>query len=326
VAQVLLTPVPSDDETGTSLASWTAAPDLLDGTAGNRFVVETDDRGTATLRLDPRFPQPDSGRFTAHYWAGNGAHGNLPAGSIDTVVLTEAAPEGLRDPRVGVDNPLPAVGGADPEPLASAKLRAPGAFRESQPRGLRAADYATIAARLPGVGRAAAAERFDGRRILIDVAITNAGHGEPSPHLVREVEAHLQRVRRIGHDLRVGPARYRGVRIAVTAAVDAAADEQDVRRRVTHLLDGRVTASRAPFSRTRLGFGTPVHASAVVAAVLDVPGVVDAALTEFTFADAPPGRPPRDRLVPEPLQILRLDDDPVHPKRGLVYVTVRRAS
>ena len=60
-----------------------------------------------------------------------------------------------------MSNPLPAVGGQDPESLEDVRQRAPVAYRV-QERAVTPADYAEVTERYPEVQRAAATFRWTG--------------------------------------------------------------------------------------------------------------------------------------------------------------------
>lgn len=324
---VSLAPVPDGDEPPDP--AWYPVADMLDGFVAERFVVEVDDRRRARVRLDARAEPPVSGRFDATYWIGNGRAGNVPPESIAALLVDGDTAPALMTAVRRVRNPLPTSGGTDPEDLAAARWAIPGSFREHQPRGLSADGYAAVAAGLPEVARAAAEQRFDGRRVLIDVCVEQGGAVMPTMAFLREVRHELSAVRRIGHDLRVSAPRYRPLRLAVIVWVHASIDEQDAVRRVTRLLGSATTHDGEPalFHRSRFGFGQPVWASPIVAAIRALPGIVDVELSTFGFLDEVrvPVSPP-EVLAVAGLEIARLDNDVDHPERGVARVRVRRSS
>src|SRR5262249_26326556 len=104
-----------------------------------------DDNGDAHLRFGDGDlgKMPDAGTvFDAYYRVGNGPVGNVGAGTITCIVFRETTGNaGNLIPR----NPLPARGGAAPEPIEEVKMFAPGAFKTVLERAITAADYATLA-------------------------------------------------------------------------------------------------------------------------------------------------------------------------------------
>ena len=147
-------------EMGAEVREWTVRSSLLDsGPLALDFVVETEDDGSARLRFGDgtNGMQPGLGaELRVRQRTGGGTAGNIAAGSLRHV-CTE-------DPRVaGIVQPADASGGADPEPLASARQQAPEQFRVNQ-RAVLPSDYEDLAMTLfPGqVTDAAAALASDG--------------------------------------------------------------------------------------------------------------------------------------------------------------------
>lgn len=127
-------------------SQWTAKADLLESGSGDcDFVVEIDDEGVARLRFGNgrEGRMPDGGTtFKAMYSLGNGAAGNVGAETIVCVAFRQTTDNpGNLAPR----NPLAAVGGTAPEPVADVKLYAPEAFRDTIERAVTADDYAGLA-------------------------------------------------------------------------------------------------------------------------------------------------------------------------------------
>ena len=118
--------------------TWKPRRDLLaSGARALEFVVEVDNDGTAFLRFGDnshgKRPEPAT-IFKATYRVGNGARGNVGAGTISHIVTEDAGIE-------AVTNPLPASGGIEPETIDEVRRRAPFAFR-GQERAVTADDYA----------------------------------------------------------------------------------------------------------------------------------------------------------------------------------------
>jgi predicted phage baseplate assembly protein len=127
---------------------WIPQPDLLgSGLVDQHFVAEIDNDGRAHLRFGDgelgRRPAPNM-EFKAVYRVGNGLAGNVGAETVRHVVFREQKVSGAI---VSVRNPLPAVGGTAPEPMAEAKLFAPHAFRQQLQRAIIAADYSALVER-----------------------------------------------------------------------------------------------------------------------------------------------------------------------------------
>jgi hypothetical protein len=135
---------------------WTEVP-MLYGHGPGEPVFETyqDDAGHTHVRTgtgETGRRLPSGAKVSATYRVGSGAA--VPAAGALSQVLT-AVPN-LRSVR----NPVPPVGGADPEPAADVRTLAPRSVLTFG-RAISGDDYATVAAAAPGVTRATAAWEWD---------------------------------------------------------------------------------------------------------------------------------------------------------------------
>ena len=322
----LLALAPADSADGAQ-QPWTVVRDLVESPPGSRQVMaEIDDAGLAHLRFSPG-DQP-TGPVNASYQVGQGAAGNVPAEAINAIVAPTSAAATTLSVVQSLGNPLPAVGGTDPETITAAKAALPGAFLVDQPRALVAADYTAIAERVPGVRTAATVLRWTGIRYAADVAVQPAAGEDPSQELLAAVDDALWPVRRIGHELWVRPPRYRPLVVALNVDIGADVVRAGVTAALTALLGSGQQADGTPglFNPQRMGFGQPVYASPIVAAVQDVPGVDAVVLTRFGFL-GPPGEPVPahipERLRLHPSEIARLDNDPEAPEHGYAVVNLQ---
>lgn len=292
--------------------TWHPRRDLLDSGPWDPHVVgELDDDGRLALRFgDGRYgARPDPGaRLELHYRLGGGKAGNVGAEAINHLVLRapSSPPPGVR-----VRNPLPAVGGTEPEPIEQVRQLAPLDLRRTRLRAVTEQDYAALAGEVTGVQRAAAELRWTGSAQQVHVALDAERTGVPSDELIAEVTDHLQRYRRIGHEVVVRPARLVPVELALW--VCAAPGHQrgqivaDLRR-----------ALRRFFHPDELGFGEPVRLSRIVAVATAVAGVTDARVTrlrELFHDDA--GELGEGLLRVGPLEIACCDNDPERPENGV---------
>ena len=268
---------------------WAPALDLIGAAPAARvFVAEVNDQGIAGLRInDP----PAAGTLSASYWVGNGAAGNAEIESINALVwapgggVPSSPPDGITQVR----NPLPAAGGTDAETVSAAKLAIPGAFMAHQQRALNPADYAALAAAVPGVRRAAAEPRFTGSLNVTDVAVQPKLGEDPTAELLAEVRRSLEAVRRVGQLVRVLPPRYRPLVVALDVTLTPAAIRREVTHHLAQLLSNGWLPDGTPalFHPANLAFAAPVYASPIVAAVQAVAGVTAVTLTRFGLLDQP---------------------------------------
>lgn len=313
----------SDDRGGT----WTVQPDLLASTPDQRgFVAELDNAGIAHLRFgDGELGrQPDAGsRFTAHYRIGNGSAGNVGAESISRLVLKQTQLSGVT---LTVRNPLPAQGGTDAEPIEQARLFAPAAFRKVLERAVTADDYAQLAGGNPKLQRAAAALEWSGSWYEADVAIDPWGGESASPELLDAVADGLYPYRRIGHDLRVQPAQYVPLKLAMLVCALPGYDRGHVKAALLQRFSNRRAADGSPgfFHPDLLSFGGGIYLSQIVAAAQAVPGVECVTVSEFHRCFEPPNGELQNGILPlASFEIAQLDNDPDHPEHGQLQITVR---
>ncbi|MER6349817.1 putative baseplate assembly protein [Streptomyces sp. NPDC001595] len=330
-----------EEESGHSTKpDWLPRRDLLSSGPRDRHVTaETDDDGVLSLRFGDgrcgRAPRP-GGKLSAVYRVGNGRAGNTGSEAVNRVAARETDLRGvvtretdLRGVVTRVRNPLPATGGTDPEPVDEVRRAAPSAPFRTLLRAVTAEDYATLAARRPGVQRATATLRWTGSWYEADVALDPEGATAPSPRLLEDVRTDLHRYRRIGHDVVTRPALLVPLDIAIDVLVDPHQVTAYVRTALLHrLLPGRRTGGRTGFfDPSALTFGTPVRADALVALCMDVPGVRHAEVTRLrrTHDDTGPGQdvPSSGELRLRPHEIPRLDGDVTRPENGRLALNLR---
>jgi predicted phage baseplate assembly protein len=308
---------------------WEARRDLLDsGPEDRHFVIEFDDWGEPWLR----FGYGDSGRrpaigtqFTVTYRLGNGVAGNVGAEAI-----SEFLGPGTESVR-RVRNPLPATGGTDPETSADVRRLAPTAFRTDLLRAVAAEDYARLAEQDDRVQRAAASLAWTGTGYEVQVAVdllASATRWAADPvaeaALIREeVEATLGRYRRIGHAVRVVPPLEVplevGVHLWVAPHADAGRVEAAVR---SELGSGDLPGGRRGFFHPdELTFAQSIWASAI-AARARVPGVLAVEVRQLQRENGPAVNVAADGVLPlGPLEVARMDGDPMAPERGQLKLT-----
>jgi predicted phage baseplate assembly protein len=305
---------------------WRPRRDLLGcGPADRYFVGETDDDQVLTLRFgDGRYglAPPPGATLELSLRTGNGTAGNVGAETINTVSFCAIKKQDLIS---AVRNPLAAVGGTDPEPVATVRQRAPRAFGEDLRRAITAADYAAIAGRLGGVQRAGAQLRWTGSWYEAQVAIDALGTEVAPGWLLGDERRLLHRYRRIGHDVSVVTGVT--VPVALTVCVQVQPDyiAGYVRAAVLAVLGTGVLpdGTLAMFHPDSLTFGTPIRVSAITAAVAAVAGVSGAAVSVLKRQFAPDeGAVAAGLLTFAPDEIPQLDNDQAHPDHGLLTLMI----
>ena len=322
-------PVVPKGPAASTLEAWEPRRDLQASEPADRhFVAEIDDDRLAQLRFgDGELGKmPDAGMaFQAVYRVGNGPVGNVGAEVLSHIVFRNNLPHGVE---IRPRNPLPAVGGTAPEPIAEAKLYAPRAFRKELERAITADDYARIVMRdfRHKVQRAAATLRWTGSWYEVLVAVDPLGSEETHEELLCAITGHLERYRRIGHDVVVKPAQYVPLDICLTACV------------LPHYLRGHVQAALLDvfsnrmlpdgrmglFHPDNLTFGDGIHLSGLVAAAQAVAGVESVFVTKLERLFEGPNREIENGILPlGPLEVARLDNDPSFPENGKLSLDIR---
>ena len=262
--------------------------------------------------------------FRARFRLGNGAGSNLPA---DTLVW--ASSDGkttfadLALPIAAITNPLATTGGVDPETLDEARRDAPEAFRAVTYRAVRPEDYDELAERLDWVQRAGTTFRWTGSW---QTAFTTADprHEDDLPADQRvALTEYLDRFRMAGREVHVLAPRYADLQVTIKVCVAPGSYPSDVEQAIQLMLIGRggVRPIVGFFDPDHFTFGTPLDRSDLEAAVQGVPGV--RAVKQVWIAR--PGffdkRPFYEaRWSPATDEVIRVDNDPLHPDRGSIAI------
>ncbi|MEU9184578.1 putative baseplate assembly protein [Streptomyces sp. NPDC048484] len=306
--------------------TWEPRRDLLDSAARDRhFVGELEDDGRLALRFgDGRHaarPTPGA-RLELHYRLGGGSAGNVGAEAVNHLVLTGDCE---RPPVAGVRNPLPAVGGTEPEPVEQVRQLAPLDLRRTRLRAVTADDYAALASALPGVQRAAATIRWTGSGQEAHIAVDAYGTGEPSAALLADVAQALEAYRRIGHDLVVGAARPVPLDLALRVCASPGHQHGQILAELYRVLGrGRLPGGRLGFFHPdALTFGEPVRLSRLVAVAAAVPGVESVHVTRLRrLFHEDRGEREDGVLRLGPLEIATCDNDPDRPENGRLAISL----
>ncbi len=317
--------------------TWFPRRDLLGSDHfASEFVLEVDDEERAFVRFgdDIKGRRPLSGtRFAASYRVGNGGRGNISAEALHHAIFTssDASIDTYTDATTGilrVRNPLPGVGGLDPQSKDEVRLLAPTAFR-TQARAVTEADYAAIALQHPEVQKASAVFRWTGSWHTVFIFVERVD-GEPVDDAFRaRLGALLERYRMSRYDLQIESPRY--VPLDIAFAVHVAHDYlfSTVRKALLEAFSNVVLpdGTKGFFHPASWTFGQPVLLSRIIATAMAIPGVEWVNFTDSK--DGVPriprfqrwGVPPQKELEEAqitigPLEIVRLDNDASRPENG----------
>jgi len=310
--------------TGTTAAdttNWTARRDLLNsGAEADEYVVEVDNQGGGTIRFGDdvhgRRPEPGTA-ITARYRVGNGRAGNIGADSLVHIALDL--------PEISlVRNPLPAVGGQDPESLQDVRQRAPVAYR-IQERAVTEADYAEVTERRDDVQRAAATFRWTGSWHTVFVTVDREGGAGVSDEFETDIRAHVERYRMAGHDLEIDGPQFVSLEIDLHVCVRTDHFRSDVERELFEALSNRdlLDGRQGLFHPDRWTFGQPVYLSSIYGAAHQVTGVESVEVRTFQRQGVPESAGlDNGRLDMAALEIPRLDNDRNFPEHGRLTITL----
>ncbi|MEO3891420.1 putative baseplate assembly protein [Nonomuraea sp. B5E05] len=313
--------------------TWTPVPDLLtSGRLDAHVVAEPETSGAVRLRygdgINGRRPAPGT-TFTAWPRIGGGAAGNIGA---DVLALPLPTPGHAPPAGVTVTNPLPAVGGVDPQSVDEVKQLAPHAFR-TQLRAVTSADHAAAAEENPNVQRAVARRRWTGSWYAQEVTLDPVSHRAGDPSLVAEVAATLDVRRLAGVDVEMAPPVHVPLEIVLEVCVADGHLAADVERRLRAELSTRILPDGRLgfFHPDRLTFGQSLYISDLVAVIMAVPGVryvevddSEAKGLRFRRLGRPStGEIARGRIDAASSEVLRADNDPSNPEYGQVSFRLR---
>ncbi len=314
-------------------AVWLPQTDLLSsGPVDAHVVVEMTDDRQAQLRFGghgrgrlPEFP-PDqaTAELRAEFRIGNGAAGNVAAEAIRFC----GAYVGELPPIAQVRNPLPAVGGVDPETPAQVRALAPHALRTALARAVTAADYEQLVRRdfAARVQNAKATLRWTGRMTTVLVAVDPLHTETPDVELLDEIRRRLAGYRRLGHEVQVCPAARVVIDISLVVCVAKHAVASQVRDALDRLFGNGLLADGSPalFHPDRQTFGEGVYLSQLAAAAAGVPGVSRVDVTRLCRR----GAGQADELQTGLLlladdEIVQFENNPRRPELGRLVIDVK---
>ena len=242
---------------------------------------------------------------------------------MDTV--TQVDPADFAGVMVPGRNPFADPEGADAETPVHIRRTAPQAFRAVQFRAVRTEDYEAAAETLDWVQKAGTAFRWTGSWATVFTAVDPRGSEQIALDEETQLVELLNRRRLAGYESYAPNPIYLSVDLKIEVCADDGWLDGDVEAGVLARLGSATRAddSRGFFFADRFSFGSPLYRSRLEAAIQAVPGVLGVKSIlyrqrgTFTgFVDLP------EVLTPAPNQILRVDNDPSWPERGVIRVIV----
>lgn len=301
-------------------------------TAGEELVHQdyVSGRGFSLRFGDGEFGrQPSAGtRFRVTYRTGPGRAANVPSGAI-TALQVPGKPREAPAFVKAVNNPLAVVDGEDPETQTEIKLLAPEAYQAELFFAVRPEDYGEQAEKLDFVQRARGSQRYTGSWLTTFVAGDVLGSNSLTTDQRAELSAWMDCVRQAGKEVNVRDPAPLPVDLEVTLCLEPFADASQVVTHVQETLLGRGLARgrKGFFHPDHFTFGTPLRRSALEAAILGVSGVRAVRGIQLRVRDVrrfSPFTDPDLRVADD--QILRLDNDPLHPENGTLTLLTEGSS
>lgn len=296
---------------------WLPRRDLLaSDDLAREFAVESEENGETRIRFgdDRHARRPDAGTaFRAFYRVGNGRAGNIGAEAIAHIAIALAQPQHI----LAVTNPMPAIGGVDPEALEDVRQKAPVAFRTLE-RAVTERDYEELVERHPQVQRAAATFRWTGSWHTVYVTVDRVGGGKVDAAFEAEMRRLLERYRMAGVDVEIDAPRYVALELELLVCVKSDYFRSDVEREVRAVL-----GNRGLFHPDAFTFGQSAYLSQIYARVHAVPGVESVEIRKFQRLGLDSNEAFTTGAIQiGRLEIARLESDPSFPERGVVRLTM----
>lgn len=252
-------------------------------------------QGDGSLRQYGAIPPKGAHLRLSSYRTGGGTAGNVATGAVR--VLKTSVPYVSR-----VENRIAAVGGAEAESLADAKVRGPLLLR-SRGRAVTTEDFVELTRQVaPEVARVHCVATDQGPdaggvRVLLVPQLTRDEVGrirppdlQPLPESLTRITSHLAERKIIGTRLVIEPPDYRGLTVVVSVAARPRYRAQDVQAEVLRALYRLFDPLRGGGDGTGWPFGRAVQAHEINAALSQVRGVDLAEEVSIKLFPAVPGQ------------------------------------
>lgn len=309
------------------VSTWVVQKDLLSSDRfAKEFVAEPNEDRSVIIRfgdsIHGKAPSPGV-TFTPRFRIGNGRAGNVGANAI-TKIITDF--QGISQVR----NPVPAVGGVEPESMADVRRYAPQAFR-TQKRAVIESDYAAVCQLFPEVQRAQAQFRWTGSWYTVFITIDRMG-GRPvttDSDFVESLVQHIEAYRIAGYDIKICDPVFVPLDIMLRICCRPGYSPPDVKENLLNVFGSSYTLSgeKGFFHPDNHTFGTPLYLSTLHTTALSVAGVASAQALKFQRWDQTAHDELTDGIFePSLMEIIRCDTDPNYPENGRITFDVYGAT
>jgi len=296
---------------------------LASGPDSADFVPEVEADGRATLRFgdDINGFRPNAGTaFVATYRIGLGPLGNIGEDQLVHVL----GPAGIS----AVRNMTAGVGGRAPETVAAARRRAPFLYRR-QDRAVTREDHDTAAAGFrPSEGPLQGTVTdimHTGSWHTVKITADRAGGLAVDAPFRDALRGFIEPFRMAGRDLEVDQPIAVPLEIDFQVCVSPRYARGQVKAALLEVFSSRTLAdgTLGAFHPDRMAFGQTVYLSPLIALAQQVTGVIEVKATLFQrYNDPASSGLAAARLPFGRREIARLDNDPGHPDRGVLRLTM----
>ncbi|MDH5543390.1 MAG: putative baseplate assembly protein [Nitrospinota bacterium] len=301
---------------------WTSARDLLSSDRfASEFVVEVENNGKSYLRFGDNVQgrKPSDGAvFTARYRTGIGSEGNIGSNAIAHIITGTV---GITK----VFNPVPAIGGTDPESIEQVKLYAPRNFHV-QERAVTVEDYALVAQRHPAVQKAVATLRWTGSWHTVFITVDRKGGWSVDTNFKKEMKLYLEKFRLTGHDIEIDSPRFVSLEIAMTVQVKPGFLRTTIKKALQDIFGSRDISGgqRGYFHPDNFTFGQPVYLSDIIKNSMKIHGVEHVDVNIFQRFGHPSTTEMEEGVMKfGRLEIARLDNTPNAPENGKIEFVMK---
>jgi uncharacterized phage protein gp47/JayE len=311
--------------------AWQEQPTLLGGSASDQtYRTYDDDAQTTFVQFGDGVEgaRPPTGRdnVRALYRKGAGANGNVATSAVERLI--DNLPSVQK-----VVNPAPTAGGEDRESIEGIRSNAPASV-STFGRAVSASDYAALALRYPGIGKASSVwiardpithDPVPHPYVSLTVATPEGGDISGDAGLLARLRAFLDARRDPNIPLRIQDVTRIPVEVLAEIDVDDRYGRSATLAAAIATLDPVITPGAAPgfFAFERIGFGESVHLSSLYAAIQAAEGVRAVRITTLRkLKPADPAGMIRDHVFIRPSEMASVANDPVHPENGRVVITL----
>jgi len=228
---------------GGGFAIWREVDNLLDVDGVDpAYSLDVDEEETTYIvfgdGINGKIPTKEA-EIEASFRVGGGAVGNVAENTLTEMVDTV-------DGVLGVHNPAPATGGADPESTAEIRINAPRALA-SVNRAVNLKDHEVLALQVPGIARASAEQTGDHE---VTLYVAPFGGGAASPDLKDRLQEHLDPRLIFGKSVVLADPTYVEIDVTVDLQVRPTYGQQRVKEAVEKAVSRQLDFERVDIHDT----------------------------------------------------------------------------